>query len=261
MPSAETLVDQISTVVRTHLPPGVTAADLDGFLARNRAALVALVDQQLAARAGRPRAGSSSSAEAPPDLWSAGQRTSANLAAMRIAASKRPADLTDDDRRSLAAYSGWGGLSLEGAAKQLPAGFPAPARAPRAHPRVLNPHQGRARGRPRRPPARRRPPPRAGRRPRARAQRRHRGRSVNAGVAAWAVVGRWRRGPVDQLADWARRYAAGVRSAADNPYLSRWVPRISAGFTALIQTRNASTNGPMRSWRQRRRSAPARPAS
>jgi hypothetical protein len=63
MASAETLVDHIATLVRTRLPPGVIAADLDGFLARNRAALVALVDQQLAARAGRTRTGTSSPAE------------------------------------------------------------------------------------------------------------------------------------------------------------------------------------------------------
>jgi predicted RNA methylase len=120
MPSAEALVDHIATVVRTRLPHGVTVDYFDGFFTRNRAALVMILDRQLTARG--PRA----PMEAPPDLWSAAQRTAANLAGMRIAASKRTADLTDDDRRTLASYSGWGGLSLEGAAKQLPAGFPAP---------------------------------------------------------------------------------------------------------------------------------------
>jgi hypothetical protein len=45
---------------------------------------------------------------------------------MRVAATKRPNEMTAEDRRALAAYSGWGGLSIEGASKQFPLGFPAP---------------------------------------------------------------------------------------------------------------------------------------
>ncbi len=120
MPSAETLVDHIASVVRTRLPPGVTADYFDGVLARNRSALVTILDRQLAGRGHR------GAVEAPPDLWSASQRTAANLAAMRVAATKRPNEMTAEDRRVLAAYSGWGGLSIDGASKQFPLGFPAP---------------------------------------------------------------------------------------------------------------------------------------
>lgn len=60
----------------------MTADYFDGFLARNRAALVTILDQQLAARATRTRSGSSSLLDAPP--------TAENLAVMRVAAVKRP---------------------------------------------------------------------------------------------------------------------------------------------------------------------------
>ncbi len=42
----------------------------------------------------------------PPDLWSASQRTAANLAAMRLAARKRPEEKTIEDRATLGADSG-----------------------------------------------------------------------------------------------------------------------------------------------------------
>jgi hypothetical protein len=52
-PSAEVLVDRIATVLRQRLPPGVTPAYFEGFLLRNRPALVAVLDRQLAARSTR----------------------------------------------------------------------------------------------------------------------------------------------------------------------------------------------------------------
>ncbi len=52
--------------------------------------------------------------------------TAANLAAMRLAATRRPEDLTAADRATLAAYSGWGGLSIQAVAAEFPPGFPAP---------------------------------------------------------------------------------------------------------------------------------------
>jgi len=45
---------------------------------------------------------------------------------MRVAAGTPPADMTAADRRVVAGYSGWGGLSIEGAAAQFPPGFPVP---------------------------------------------------------------------------------------------------------------------------------------
>ncbi len=135
--SAEALVDRIIPVVRSRLPAGVTPAYFDGFVRRNRSALVAILDRQLAARSQRNRTGSSSRpgtsgdryAEVyaqPPDLWAASQRTAANLAAMRLAAGKRPKEMTADCRATLAAHSGWGGLSIQAVAAQFQTGFPIP---------------------------------------------------------------------------------------------------------------------------------------
>ncbi len=131
--SAEALVDRIIPVVRTRLPAGVTADYFDSFVRRNRTALVAILAQQLAARGTGNRNGARSSgdyaAEAyaqTPDLWAASQRTVANLAAMRLAARKRAVEMTAEDRATLAAYSGWGGLSLQAVADQFPTGFPVP---------------------------------------------------------------------------------------------------------------------------------------
>ncbi|MCB9679807.1 MAG: hypothetical protein H6737_32170, partial [Alphaproteobacteria bacterium] len=128
-PTAEVLVDRIATVLRQRLPPGVTPAYFDGFLRRNRPVLVAVLDRQLATRRTAALSSGDRYAEAyaqPPDLWSASQRTAANLAAMRVAASKRPDEMTAQDRTALAAYSGWGGLSILSAAAQFPTGFPVP---------------------------------------------------------------------------------------------------------------------------------------
>lgn len=130
-PSAEVLVDRIASVMRQRLPAGVTPAYFDGFLRRNRPALVAVLDRQLAARRQRNRPGSSPDRYAevyaqPPDLWTPSQRTAANVAAMRLAARRRGDELTADDRTALAAYSGWGGLSIQAVADQFPTGFPVP---------------------------------------------------------------------------------------------------------------------------------------
>lgn len=125
-----------ATVLRQRLPPGVTPAYFEGFLRRNRPALVAVLDRQLTARATRyppgtesPRSSGDRYADAyaqPPDLWAASQRTAANLAAMRLAASKRPDEMSAQDRAALAAYSGWGGLSIQAVASQFPTSFPVP---------------------------------------------------------------------------------------------------------------------------------------
>src|SRR4051794_21812194 len=56
MASARELVDHVAVIVRARLPVGVTAEYFDSFLERNRAALVSILGQQLAARAGRTAA-------------------------------------------------------------------------------------------------------------------------------------------------------------------------------------------------------------
>ncbi len=62
-----------------------------------------------------------------PDLWTKGERTRANLAAMTILA--RGGVATKAEREALARYSGWGGLSLKAVADKFPAGLPAPDKA------------------------------------------------------------------------------------------------------------------------------------
>ena len=117
------LLDRLLPVVRQHLPAGVTPAYLDGFIARNRSTLVAALDRALSARAARPLVNEDS---LPPEEWTAARRTKANLAAMRIAASTHPEAMTAEDRRVLAGYSGWGGLSIDAVKDDFPAGFPVP---------------------------------------------------------------------------------------------------------------------------------------
>ena len=129
---AEALLDRMASIVGRNLPPGVTQVYFDGFLRRNRRQLVAILDQQLRGRATRYPTGTRSrpspivAAPDVPDLWSASKRTAANLAAMRLAASKRPEEMSAADRAALAAYSGWGGLSIQAVADQFPTGFPVP---------------------------------------------------------------------------------------------------------------------------------------
>lgn len=60
------------------------------------------------------------------DLWTPRKRETANLAAMRVVASKRPEDFTQADRDIVRAYSGWGGLSIERNEDEFPDGFPIP---------------------------------------------------------------------------------------------------------------------------------------
>ena len=115
------LLDRITVAVRANLPPGVTPAHLDGFLRRHRPTLLAIIDQQLAKRVTSQR-----HAPAPPEEWTAAKRTAANLAAMKVAATVPPRQLTAANRQTLAGYSGWGGLSIAKAKPHFPKDFPAP---------------------------------------------------------------------------------------------------------------------------------------
>jgi len=121
--NANQLLDRIAVVVRGNLPPGITPAYLDGFLHRHRPTLVSVLKRNLAARRRRQRP---HLIEAPSEEWTASRRTAANLAAMRVAASTRPNQLTAADRKTLAGYSGWGGLSITKVASKFPTGFPVP---------------------------------------------------------------------------------------------------------------------------------------
>ncbi len=69
------------------------------------------------------------------ELWTASKRTKANLAAMRLAAeiARAPREVSDEERATILAYSGWGGLSIEDNEARFPEGFPKPAKVGLIH--------------------------------------------------------------------------------------------------------------------------------
>lgn len=117
--TADSVLDRMVSFARTRLPDDITPSYFDGFVERNRAELRRLVGLALERRRDRRE-------EPPPDAWSPAQRTAANLAAMQVAASKAPEHMTAADLAVLGRYSGWGGLSIRGAADRFPDGFPIP---------------------------------------------------------------------------------------------------------------------------------------
>ncbi len=121
MTPAAALLDCIVPIVRARLAEGVDTEHLDDFLHRNRPALVAVIEANLAPLLRRVEAPNQVPTEDLPALWSAAQRTAANLAAMTgdatLAAQGRAA--IGDERRVLTGQSGWGGLSIRSAASRL----------------------------------------------------------------------------------------------------------------------------------------------
>lgn len=88
-------------------------AYLEDFLSRKRGPLIRMIAEALARRApvlDLERA----------DEWTVAQRREANLAAMQLLASKPAASMTTADRKVLARYSGWGGLSIDRAQDAFP---------------------------------------------------------------------------------------------------------------------------------------------
>ena len=119
-----TLLDTILPLWRTAAASAVEPAYFDAFIERNRAEILALLTDWHARRtARRPPAGPASSLEAPPDEWTPAQRAKANLAAMRLVATRAHAEITDADRRALLRYSGWGGLSIDKYKAEFPEGW------------------------------------------------------------------------------------------------------------------------------------------
>jgi hypothetical protein len=57
----------------------------------------------------------------PPELRDKPGRTSANVHAIRLLASKAPSELTPEERDAIGQYSGWGGLSIDAVRGKLPA--------------------------------------------------------------------------------------------------------------------------------------------
>ncbi len=122
------LLDCIVPIFRARLAEGVDTEHLDDFLDRNRPALVAVIEANLAPILRRVEAPNQVPTEDLPALWSVAQRTAANLAAITgdatLAAQGRAA--TGDERRFLTGQSGWGGLSIRSAAGRFPPSFPVP---------------------------------------------------------------------------------------------------------------------------------------
>jgi hypothetical protein len=93
--------------------PVPSDAALDDFIARNRLTILRGLTELLARR------------EAPidpgqPDAWTESRRTAANLEAMQLLVSKPAGSHTVEERRVLARYSGWGGLSIDKAQAAFP---------------------------------------------------------------------------------------------------------------------------------------------
>ena len=99
MTAAAQLLDAIVPLVRTRLPRGVDVDYLDDFLARNRFALEAVIEQNLGPVLALMQAANRSlvPAEDIPEFWTASKRTAANIPrwrwrrrSMRSAASRVP---------------------------------------------------------------------------------------------------------------------------------------------------------------------------
>jgi hypothetical protein len=91
---------------RQLLPLDFPRPYFDAFVVRQRAALESVVAAWLDRRAARRALVTEGMTPA--------KRTRRNLEAMRIVATRRPQDMTAEERRAVLGYSGWGGLSIEG---------------------------------------------------------------------------------------------------------------------------------------------------
>jgi hypothetical protein len=116
MTTAAVVLDQILPRWREALPPDVPRPYFDRYVVRNRPMLVELIGAWLTRREERR-------AISAPESMTPAARTRRNLAAMRLVATKRPEDMTADERRILLGYSGWGGLSIEDVMDQFPPGL------------------------------------------------------------------------------------------------------------------------------------------
>ena len=101
------VLDQLLPLWRQLLPQDFPRAYFDGFVIRQRTMLEQVIAAWLERRAQRR-------SETPSN------RTRRNLDAMRIAATRRPQDMTAEERTTVLGYSGWGGLSIENVTDQFP---------------------------------------------------------------------------------------------------------------------------------------------
>ncbi|MBK7828636.1 hypothetical protein [Nannocystis sp.] len=102
---------------RASLPPGIPPAYFDAFVVRMRPTLESIVGAWFERRQARR------DQALPPESMTKASRTRRNLEAMRIVATRRPQDMSADERRAVLGYSGWGGLSIEAVMDQFPPGM------------------------------------------------------------------------------------------------------------------------------------------
>jgi hypothetical protein len=119
--AARAMVKAMATGLEANPPAGLEASYVRGFFRRQRAALEALAAQLLAERRAR--------SQATPGLTRAKERAEANLKAMGVLAGLNGRKATAAQRRTLQAYSGWGGLSIKRYQDQFPAGLDVDPRA------------------------------------------------------------------------------------------------------------------------------------
>ena len=93
--------------------PVPSDAALEDFIARNRMTILRGLTEMLAQREPPIDPGQ-------PDAWTESRRTAANLEAMQLLVSKPAGSHTVEERRVLARYSGWGGLSIDKAQAAFP---------------------------------------------------------------------------------------------------------------------------------------------
>ncbi|MBA3545770.1 MAG: hypothetical protein H0T76_04735, partial [Nannocystis sp.] len=105
---------------RASLPPSIPSAYFDDFVVRMRPTLESVVGAWFERRRARREGAEVAHVELPPDAATKASRTRKNLEAMRIVATRRPQDMSADDRRAVLGYSGWGGLSIEAVMDQFP---------------------------------------------------------------------------------------------------------------------------------------------
>ncbi|MCB9756708.1 MAG: N-6 DNA methylase, partial [Myxococcales bacterium] len=116
--TGEALLNTILPAWREKVGPAVGFEWFDRFIAAQRDVIVTLLQKWI----NKIRAKRAAKA-APPDEWTTARRTKANLAAVKILASKSPDEMTSEDRRTLMAYSGWGGLSIRNVRDKFPEGW------------------------------------------------------------------------------------------------------------------------------------------
>lgn len=136
MISAEELLDRIGAgMVAAGRRAGLATDPIESWLDRNRPILVGVIGDALQDRQKRGLP-PPSIVEAPPDEWTAGRRTFANLSAMRTLAELQASgarQASPEAQRALSGYSGWGGLSIDKAASSFPPGIPHPNKAGLIH--------------------------------------------------------------------------------------------------------------------------------